>query len=66
LIVRNDGTDKAKAKKDLFIFWVFQVKYLFSSPEKAKFEVFGNLSFSKLLRFLDKLLSCTSFLPRDN
>jgi len=40
LIVRNGENDKADAKKDLFVFWGISLKYLFSSPEKAKFEVF--------------------------
>jgi hypothetical protein len=44
LIVSNGGNDKAKAKKDLYAFWGISLKYLFSSPERAKFKVVRNSS----------------------
>ncbi len=61
LVDRNGGNDKAKAKKDLFVFWGISLKYQCSSPEKAKFNVTRNPSFSRTICFPDKLLWYLSF-----
>jgi len=55
LIASNGGSDKAIAKKDLFVSWGISVKYLISSPEQAKFEDFVKSIFSKSRCLPDKL-----------